>query len=355
MRAKRRTSSSSPRSSSPRRRSFRASGAQLPPNCLRPATKFERLAEALYGALSDVVPKSDVAEWAAQPLIQLQLPIDIVEKLSAEAGAPGEHAIQVADVTVVAFVDPQALKIFGISDLSPATKLSGLGMRWAEKVPGSPVDWVRDIEAQVRRAARNEIPAIGWGYLQETNGPARYVPLLSRARRIPALRSLQFDVNLVPFDEFAATRAIARMIPLSEVVCHRIDKVPLTNLKVVELALRFKNEHLSRMPFLTNDNCVKLMVHESMIARYISQKVIDGDAAKIAELSVAEMIATEPSLRRLFESSYAVVAAAARLRDVNALMGGVNQVQDVFVTETGRSDEPIVGWITNAMLAQDSV
>jgi hypothetical protein len=162
-------------------------------------------------------------------------------------------------------------------------------------------------------------------------------------------------VNLVPFDEFAATRAIARMIPLSEVVCHRIDKVPLTNLKVVELALRFKNEHLSRMPFLTNDNCVKLMVHESMIARYISQKVIDGDAAKIAELSVAEMIATEPSLRRLFESSYAVVAAAARLRDVNALMGGVNQVQDVFVTETGRSDEPIVGWITNAMLAQHSV
>ena len=128
----------------------------------------------------------------------------------------------------------------------------------------------------------------------------------------------------------------------------------MTDLKVVDLALRFRNERLSRMPFLTNDNRVKLMVHESMIARYISQKVIGGGATKVGEVTVAEMVEDEPSLKRLFETSFGAVAATARLRDVNAIMGGENQVQDVFVTETGRHDEPIVGWITNAMLAQHS-
>ena len=194
---------------------FPGFGGAIAPKLNPVGDEVRNAADTLHEALAEVVPKSDVAEWAAQPLIQLQLPIDIVEKLSAEGRTQSEHAIQVADVTVVSFVDPQALKIFGMSELSPATKLSGLGMRWAEKVPGATVDWVRDIEAQVRRAARNEIPAIGWGYLQQTDGSTRYVPLLSRARRIPALRSLQFDVNLVPFDEFAATRAVARMIPLA--------------------------------------------------------------------------------------------------------------------------------------------
>jgi hypothetical protein len=33
-------------------------------------------------------------------------------------------------------------------------------------------------------------------------------------------------------------------------------------------------------------------------------------------------------------------------------MGAKPYIQDVFVTETGKQDEPILGWITNAMMAQ---
>jgi hypothetical protein len=68
----------------------------------------------------------------------------------------------------------------------------------------------------MRRASRGEIPAIRWGYVREVGGTARFVPLLSRVRRVPALQQVQFDVNLVPYDEFAATRVVARMIPLLE-------------------------------------------------------------------------------------------------------------------------------------------
>ena len=213
------------------------------------------------------------------------------------------------------------------------------------------MDWVRDIEAQVRRAARNEIPAIGWGYLQESDGTGRYVPLLSRVRRVPALRSLQFDVNLVPFDEFAATRVLARMIPLNQVVCHRVDRIPVAELKIVDLARRFRDERLSRMPFLTDDNRVQLIIHRSMVDRYIAEKVTAGGIDNIAALSVLDLVGDE-GLKRLFETSFASVGPNARLREVNAIMAGNHEIQDVFVTSTGQREDPIIGWITNTMLAQ---
>jgi hypothetical protein len=33
------------------------------------------------------------------------------------------------------------------------------------------------------------------------------------------------------------------------------------------------------------------------------------------------------------------------------IMGANPDIQDVFVTETGKKDEPMLGWITNAMMA----
>jgi hypothetical protein len=204
----------------------------------------------------------------------------------------------------------------------------------------------------VRRAARNDIPAIGWGYLQDTDNSSRYIPLLSRARRIPALRSIQFDVNLVPFDEFAATRVLARMIPLQEVVCHRIERVPLSELKIIALARRFREERMSRMPFLTDDNRVKLIVHRSMVDRYLAGRVTAGNIEDIATLSMLEMLGEEATLKLLFESSFSAVGPTARLREVNAIMAANHDVQDVFVTATGLREDPIIGWITNTMLAQ---
>jgi hypothetical protein len=331
---------------------FPGLGRALAPKLAPTGDEVRKATDALHDALGKVVPQGDVAEWAAQPLIQLQLPLETIDKIAAEVGIQLDQAIQVADVAVVSYLDPQAKQIFGLASLAPGTTLSGLGMRWAEGVPGAAIDWVRDIETQVRRAARNEIPAIGWGYLQSTDGSSRYIALLSRARRIPSMRSTQFDVNLVPFDELAATRVLARMLPLHGVVCHRLDRVPLRELKVVDLARRFRDERLSRMPFLTNDNRVKLVVHRSMIDRYIAEKVTSGTIQNIVTLSIADVMDDDPTLRALFETSFASVGPTARLREVNAIMAGNYKVQDVFVTSTGNLEDPIMGWITNTMLAQ---
>jgi hypothetical protein len=336
-------------------RFFSGVGRAVAPKLAPAGDEVRRAGTELHETLVSLLPKSEVAEWSAQPLIRLQLSVDIVDKLAAEPAVSAGPSIEVADVTVVSFLDQQAKQIFGIAELAPGTKLSGLGLRWAEASAGASLEWVKDIVSQLRRAARGEIPTIRWGYLHEIGGTARYAPLLSRVRRLPTMQCQQFDVNLVPYDELAATRVVARMIPLSDIVCHRIDQMQLSTLKVRDLARRFKTERLSRMPFLTDSNRITMIVHRSMVDHYLASKLIDDESANVSNLSVAEMLQHDAELKRLFETSFQVIAQTARLSDVNGVLAANHEIQDVFVTATGNRDEPVMGWITNAMLAQHAV
>src|SRR5262249_36964335 len=284
--------------------------------------------------------------------MRLQLPLEISDRLAAETALGSGPSIEIADVITLTALEQKAKQIFGIAELSPATTLSGLAMRWAESVPGESLEWVRDIERQIRRASRGEIPTIHWGYMREIGGSARYAPLLIRVRRIPGLRSLQFDVNLLPYNDLAATGVTARMLPITEIVCHHIDQMPLSSSKVRDLALRFKHQRRTRMPFIDDLHRVQMIVHRSMIDGYLASKVTEPDPEiDIADITIADMLEKEPQLKSLFETSFGFVGKEERLIEVKAIMANPN-IQDVFVTETGKKDEPVLGWITNAMMAQ---
>jgi hypothetical protein len=217
------------------------------------------------------------------------------------------------------------------------------------------LDWVKDIESQIRRASGGEIPTIRWGYMREVGGSSRYAPLLSRVRRIPRLGVLQFDVNLLPYNDLAATPVNARMIPVSDIVYHHIEQMPLSSTKVRDLAVRFKNERRTRMPFVDGSYRVQMIVHRSMIDQYLASKITDPDPdINVADITIADMLGKEPELKSLFETSFRFVGKGTRLIDVKTILGTNPSIQDVFVTETGKQDEPLLGWITNAMMAQQT-
>lgn len=314
--------------------------------------EVRKYARNLHAALDAVLPKGDVAEWAALPLLQLQLPLDVVEKLKVENEAGAAAGIAVADVAVVSGLDPQAKQVFGLAELAPGTKLSALATSWAERAGGAPLDWVRDIESQLRRAARGGIPPLGWKYLREVSGPARHAPVLSRVRRVPALESELYDINLIPFDELTAVRAVSRMIPLANISGHRVDLIGPELLRIQDLSIRLHKERLTRMPFLTDANRVKLMVHRSAIDAFVTSKSAEGRIQDYLTLSLANLMEQDPALKLQFETSFAAVGPDSRLSDVKSIMIADLRIQDVFVTKTGLRDDPILGWITDAMIAQ---
>jgi TIR domain len=332
---------------------FPGFGRALAPKLSPHDDEVRDAADELHKTMASVLPRAEVAEWPVQPLMRLQLPLEISDKLAAESALASGPSIEIADVITVTSLQQKAKQIFGIAELSPATTLSGLAMRWAASMPGESLDWVTDIESQIRRASQGEIPTIRWGYMREIGGSGRYAPLLTCVRRIPGLRSLQFDVNLLPYNDLAAIRVTARMISISEIACHHIDKMPLSSTKVRDLALRFKHQKRTRMPFIDNLHRVQMIVHRSMIDGYLASKVTDPDPEiDIADITMADMLEKEPELKSLFETSLGFVGKEERLIEVKTIMGANPNIQDVFVTETGKQDEPVLGWITNAMMAQ---
>jgi hypothetical protein len=54
----------------------------------------------------------------------------------------------------------------------------------------------------------------------------------------------------------------------------------------------------------------------------------------------------------LVEKSIAFVASKATLEDAKAEMEKTSNCQDVFVTQTGKADEPIQGWLTNTEISK---
>jgi hypothetical protein len=72
----------------------------------------------------------------------------------------------------------------------------------------------------------------------------------------------------------------------------------------------------------------------------------------VANITLAEMLEKEPQLKSLFETSFDFVGKETRFIEVHAILAANPKIQDVFVTATGKKDEPVLGWITNAMMAQ---
>jgi hypothetical protein len=157
-----------------------------------------------------------------------------------------------------------------------ARRIPGLGQRHRGSNPSS----------SARRDSDDSL-----GYVREIGGSGRYAPLVSRVRRVPGLRSLQFDVNLLPHNDLAAIRVTAGMIPVTEIVCHHIDHMPLSSTKLRDLALRFKRQKRTRMPFIDDLYRVQMIVHRSMIDGYLASKVTEPDPeVDLADITIAEML-----------------------------------------------------------------
>jgi len=60
----------------------------------------------------------------------------------------------------------------------------------------------------------------------------------------------------------------------------------------------------------------------------------------------------KPTIRDLFEKSFVTVPEDATLGEAKRAMEQTSGCQDVFLTRTGKRAEPIIGWLTNAIVLE---
>ncbi len=103
-----------------------------------------------------------------------------------------------------------------------------------------------------------------------------------------------------------------------------------------------------RIPILLDTNAVKYVVHESTLTAYaVFTKAEPTDAAAFA-FGVGDLLESPMGASI---TAIAFVPPTATLAAARASMAAIPGANDVFVTATGQATEPVVGWLTNTMLA----
>jgi hypothetical protein len=102
------------------------------------------------------------------------------------------------------------------------------------------------------------------------------------------------------------------------------------------------------------------VLHRSIVEKFVSQESLKPTPPKpVADLTLADLMA-DP-LGAVVRGSFALVKSEATLGDAknemdkaSAGLGGVGSCYDVFVTDTGKPDEVVIGWITNDIINENA-
>jgi hypothetical protein len=145
-----------------------------------------------------------------------------------------------------------------------------------------------------------------------------------------------------------------KMIPLNLIKTYVIpgDKtfrdIPLTEL------YDLLQGTITRLPVLDDKNVARFMIHQSMLYKYMADQGMAKDGKAPASLSglTFEDFLNEPKMKELISESMAFVPAKATLAEAKEKMESVKNCQDVFVTENGKSTEPILGWLSNVEIGK---
>lgn len=110
-----------------------------------------------------------------------------------------------------------------------------------------------------------------------------------------------------------------------------------------------------RIPFLEQQDYPRYVIHRSIIDRFLAQKALKPSTPpiKLEDLTLGDLV-NDPDWQEKIEQSIATVRENATLADVKAMMDRNPNCQDVFVTKAGTRDEPVLGWITNVIVEENT-
>jgi hypothetical protein len=134
-----------------------------------------------------------------------------------------------------------------------------------------------------------------------------------------------------------------------------VEKLPADNIvlseTLKEMTAAGKGE---RLPILNDQGHPVYMIHRSAIERFLATKALADPPLKpedLKKLSVKDLL-DDANLKQLMETSFTTVKEDATLAEAKAAMDRTPKCQDVFVTKGGTKNEPVLGWITNAIIQE---
>lgn len=313
----------------------------------------EQTADELAKEVGKYTSRVPPAEWSAWPFLRVRLPEDEVNRL-AQAG-PADRAKTAREVVeqhaVIVRSDMRTAALFGLQALSEEHKFTELLRAWRDNYPAADATWFDSCCEQIMVAARTQFPVIRHARLRQVGGDAEFTPVLSRVKSLTfgKNKSTLFDIYFYNLSDPRAVPVESKMIRMGDFFYKNLARVNPESLKLLDLLDELDEKGLNRVPVFSADNHPLYIIHRSMIDKFVVRAVKARQNPN--DLTLSALLADE-EMGRVVEETFVVVRRQVSLAEARDAMATRPNCSDVFVTEGGVRDEPVIGWLTNVDLVR---
>ena len=137
-------------------------------------------------------------------------------------------------------------------------------------------------------------------------------------------------------------------IPYDQIVGIHLDDKTTEKTVTVEQMEGLLSDKVTRIAVFSATKAIQYLIHASAIYKYGYGK---PDVAK----DTLEKLVNDTVMKPIVKTfAIAAFSADGTLADAKVAMDGTSGAQDVFLTSHGKPDEPVMGWITNVIIADKS-
>ena len=124
------------------------------------------------------------------------------------------------------------------------------------------------------------------------------------------------------------------------------------DIKINELC-KLLGGNVTRILVLDEQDKLKYIIHDSMLYKFIAEKSLQTALVpvNISMLTLDDFL-NFSGMRYLVEKAVAFVPVDATLEDAEREMEHTPNCQDVIVTDHGKPNEPLIGWLTNTEISK---
>jgi len=172
-----------------------------------------------------------------------------------------------------------------------------------------------------------------------------------------ANKSVQQIVDkLTPEKKLQSLKSSDIMIPKSKLVVQVMKTTEdLSKFKLKEDCIDFlETNKIKRMIILDESDHAKYVIHRDLISFFIANATLAG--TNVTGLTLKDMFTTgSPEIQNTMNNSVKFLNVKSNLLDAKAILDQQKGCLDIFITTNGTANEPVLGWITNVTIAENSI
>lgn len=304
-------------------------------------------AEDLSQQLSAEVVKlsKSAKEWTPWPFLRIKAHESDASRIT-ESGRDFKERCAATEECLAnraLVVDSKAVdRIFGIG-VDDQEGFARLVSSWEDSCEQQADQWLGSLIDQMAAAANRMFHPLRDIEIREAMGRSNRIPVVTRTLSYPD-GSMEFEVLF--FDMAPRTSLVGDIMTARENMYLRIlADEPHESWLITEIFEEMRRQRRHRLPVLNSSGAIVYMVHRSMISEFLAQCALQGKAAN--ELTFQDML-NHPDMKSMFETTFVFVRRDTTADEVRRMLKEHEGARDVFVTENGRNDEPILGMLTTS-------